>query len=140
MRELIGTRSGHSIQASQQILGLRTPIGCLIGGLIRRGGNFDWAFFGFPLLLRVWKHTRFFMQGVLWVHVHAVGIHCERVGTIPKADRAGGSESVSSMDLPLQIQLLDLFTDLRRYWVFTTHDLRLVRRFRDQVAVLPTAN
>ena len=45
-------------------------------------------------------------------------------------------ESVSSLDLTLQIQL----RDLRKCWVFTTHDLRLVRRFRDQVAVLPTAN
>ena len=92
---------------------------------------------GFPLLLRVWKHTRFFMQGVLWAYAQRVYI---AVGTIPYRLIAL-DEAVSRLDLTLQIQLLDLLTDLRKCRVFTTHDdLLLVRRFRDRVAVLPTAN
>lgn len=49
-------------------------------------------------------------------------------------------ESVSSLDLTLQIQLLDLLTSLRKMlgvaYLFITHDLRLVRRFCDRVVVL----
>ena len=49
-------------------------------------------------------------------------------------------ESVSSLDLTLQIQLLDLLTDLRKMlgvsYLFITHDLRLVQRFCDRVVVL----
>ncbi len=49
-------------------------------------------------------------------------------------------ESVSSLDLTLQIQLLDLLTGLRKLlgvaYLFITHDLRLVQRFCDRVVVL----
>ena len=49
-------------------------------------------------------------------------------------------EAVSNLDLMLQIQTLYLLADLRRRfgtaYLFITHDLRLVRRFADRIAVL----
>jgi nickel transport system ATP-binding protein len=49
-------------------------------------------------------------------------------------------EAVSNLDLTLQIQTLDLLSDLRRRlntaYLFITHDLRLARRFADRIAVL----
>ena len=49
-------------------------------------------------------------------------------------------EAVSSLDLTLQIQVLDLLSDLRKTlgvaYLFITHDLRLVRRFCDRLVVL----
>lgn len=49
-------------------------------------------------------------------------------------------EAVSSLDLTLQIQILDLLTGLRKLlgvaYLFVTHDLRLVQRFCDRVIVL----
>ncbi|MDO4769324.1 MAG: nickel import ATP-binding protein NikE [Brachymonas sp.] len=49
-------------------------------------------------------------------------------------------EAVSSLDLTLQIQILDLLTELRNKlgvaYLFITHDLRLVRRFCDRLIVL----
>lgn len=49
-------------------------------------------------------------------------------------------EAVSNLDLTLQIAVLDLLSGLRRRtgtaFLFVTHDLRLVRRFCDRVAVL----
>ena len=49
-------------------------------------------------------------------------------------------EAVSNLDLTLQIQVLDLLTDLRKRvgvaYLFITHDLRLVQRFCDRLAVL----
>lgn len=49
-------------------------------------------------------------------------------------------EAVSSLDLTLQIQILDLLTALRKMlgvaYLFVTHDLRLVQRFCDRVVVL----
>ncbi len=49
-------------------------------------------------------------------------------------------EAVSNLDLTLQIQVLDLLTDLRKTlgvaYLFITHDLRLVQRFCDRLVVL----
>ncbi len=49
-------------------------------------------------------------------------------------------EAVSSLDLTLQIQVLDLLSDLRKRlgvaYLFITHDLRLVQRFCNRVMVL----
>jgi len=49
-------------------------------------------------------------------------------------------EAVSNLDLTLQIQTLDLLTELRlrlgTAFLFITHDVRLVRHFADRVAVL----
>ncbi|WP_142846596.1 nickel import ATP-binding protein NikE [Telmatospirillum sp. J64-1] len=48
-------------------------------------------------------------------------------------------EAVSNLDLVMQIQVLDLLASLRRLgtaFVFITHDLRLVPRLCDRVAVL----
>lgn len=49
-------------------------------------------------------------------------------------------EAVSNLDLTLQIQVLDLLSELRQRlgvaYLFITHDLRLVQRFCDRVAVL----
>ncbi|WP_082108796.1 nickel import ATP-binding protein NikE [Azospirillum thiophilum] len=49
-------------------------------------------------------------------------------------------EAVSNLDLVLQIQILDLLAGLRERlgtaFLFITHDVRLVRRFCDRVAVL----
>lgn len=49
-------------------------------------------------------------------------------------------EAVSNLDLHLQIQMLDLFSQLRRdrnvAYLFVTHDLRLVERFCSKVAVM----
>ncbi|GGF68399.1 nickel import ATP-binding protein NikE [Azorhizobium oxalatiphilum] len=49
-------------------------------------------------------------------------------------------EAVSNLDLHLQIQMLELFADLRRArgvsYLFVTHDLRLVERFCSRVLVM----
>lgn len=49
-------------------------------------------------------------------------------------------EAVSNLDLTLQIQVLDLLSELRQRlgvaYLFITHDLRLVQRFCDRVVVL----
>lgn len=49
-------------------------------------------------------------------------------------------EAVSNLDLTLQVQVLDMLAGFRRdlgtSFVFVTHDLRLVRRFCNRVAVL----
>lgn len=49
-------------------------------------------------------------------------------------------EAVSSLDLVLQLQTLDLLADLRQRlgtaYLFITHDLRLARRFAERIAVL----
>lgn len=58
----------------------------------------------------------------------------------PSPDLVVLDEAVSNLDLALQIATLDLLADLRRRlgtaYLFITHDLRLVRRFADRVAVL----
>lgn len=58
----------------------------------------------------------------------------------PSPDLVVLDEAVSNLDLTLQIATLDLLADLRRRlgtaYLFITHDLRLVRRFADRVAVL----
>ncbi|MGU3493063.1 nickel import ATP-binding protein NikE [Xanthobacteraceae bacterium A53D] len=49
-------------------------------------------------------------------------------------------EAVSNLDLHLQIQMLELFAELRRArhvsYLFVTHDLRLVERFCSRVLVM----
>lgn len=49
-------------------------------------------------------------------------------------------EAVSSLDLVLQLQILDLLTGLRQRlgtaYLFITHDLRLASRFAERIAVL----
>jgi nickel transport system ATP-binding protein len=49
-------------------------------------------------------------------------------------------EAVSNLDMPLQIQMLDLFARLRRTmnvsYLFVTHDLRLVEKFCSRVLVM----
>lgn len=49
-------------------------------------------------------------------------------------------EAVSNLDLTLQVQVLDMLAGFRRdlgtSFIFVTHDLRLVRRFCNRVAVL----
>ena len=49
-------------------------------------------------------------------------------------------EAVSNLDLHLQLQILDLFTALRRdndvAYLFITHDLRLVERFCSRLLVM----
>lgn len=49
-------------------------------------------------------------------------------------------EAVSSLDLVLQLQILDLLARLRHQlgiaYLFITHDLRLARRFAERIAVL----
>jgi nickel transport system ATP-binding protein len=58
----------------------------------------------------------------------------------PSPDLVVLDEAVSNLDLALQISTLDLLAELRRRlgtaYLFITHDLRLVRRFADRVAVL----
>ena len=58
----------------------------------------------------------------------------------PEPDLIILDEAVSNLDLHLQIQMLDLFADLRRArgvsYLFVTHDLRLVQRFCSRVLVM----